>query len=424
MDRLETIRTKVGRRLRRRRKTAPTPVVVARPTIVLDVADAQVRDAPIALPGDDLLGMDSYAQRLVDYVMRIRPPFTVGIYGEWGAGKTSLVQLLHYHVEAREPGSTHFIIFSAWRYKAADELWRALILTIAQKLYGRVPAASATTTPPAKPPMRDRVRTYLMGTAFGGDDGEPVDPYDQLVARLDATLYGGISRGRTAQSQLNEEEMMVAALKTATTALESVSPFFAVVRKLFGLDEKIDFSSLLHQQKNVATRSRIDSIDQFRKEIGTMFEQRAADKRVCVFIDDLDRVMPDAALDLMEAIRSLLDGVNCTFIVAADQQLIGQGLRARFRDIDAPAGMRASDFYEKKGREYFEKIVQLGIPVPEPTMDEAHRYIAAQFPAWAAASDLLVTACGTNPRRLKQYCVLADYRLAVWKKQQEYQRRP
>jgi hypothetical protein len=56
-------------------------------------------------------------------------------------------------------------------------------------------------------------------------------------------------------------------------------------------------------------------------------------------------------------------------------------------------------------------------------MDEAHRYIAAQFPAWAAVSDLLVTACGINPRRLKQYCVLADYRLAVWKKQQKHQAR-
>jgi len=355
--------------------------------------------------------------------MRIRPPFTVGIYGEWGAGKTSLVQLLHYHVEAREPGSTHFIFFSAWRYKAADELWRALILTIAQTLYGRQPVDGAAAAAPPTRADGGGLRRYLEGAAWGGDDSAPVDPYDQLVQRLDATLYGGISRGRTAESQLNNEEMMVVALKPATTALESVSPFFATIRKLFGLDDKIDFVSLLHQQKNEATRDRIGSIEQFRIEIKTMFLQRAPDKRVCVFIDDLDRVMPDVALDLMEAIKSLLDGVNCTFIVAADQQLIGQGLKARFRDIDAPAGMRVSEFYEKKGREYFEKIVQLGIPVPEPTMDEAHRYIAAQFPAWAAVSDLLVTACGINPRRLKQYCVLADYRLAVWKKQQKHQAR-
>jgi thymidylate kinase len=421
-NRLRTIKTAVVERISRRPKKPAAPPVAVQAAPAPGVAEAQVRDEPILLPADDLLGMDFYAQHLVEYVMRIRPPFTVGIYGEWGAGKTSLVQLLHYHVEARQPGATHFIKFSAWRYKAADELWRALILAIAQKLHGRTDDGAQAE--PTAVPRADRVRRYLQGAAWRGDDGEQVDPYDQLVERLDATLYGGISRGRTAQTHLNDDEMMVAALKTATTALESVSPFFAMVRKLFGLDDKVDFASLLHRQKNEATRARINSIEQFRDEIKKMFEQHAANKRVCVFIDDLDRVMPDAALDLMEAIRSLLDCVNCTFIVAADQQLIGQGLKARFRDIDAPPGMRVSEFYEKKGREYFEKIVQLGIPVPEPTMDEAHRYIAALFPAWAAASDLLVTACGTNPRRLKQYCVLADYRLAVWKKQQEHQGRP
>ena len=400
----------------------PAPAEPVEQTELAGVDEAQVRDDPIIVPGDDLLGMDFYAQHLVDYVMKIRPPFTVGIYGEWGAGKTSLVQLLHHHVETREPGSMHFIVFSAWRYKTADELWRALILTIAQTLYHYDPSAPARAAP--VPPIGDRFRQYLQGSAWGGDESEPIDTnkarYEAIAKRLDVTLYGGIARGRNAQSQMTDQDMMVAGLKVATSALESVSPFFATVGKLFGLDEKIEFGKMLHEEKNEATRNRIESIEHFRNEMRTMFRE-AGNKRVCVFIDDLDRVMPDVALDLMEAIRSLLDCVNCTFIVAADQQLIGQGLKARFRELDASAGQPQADFFEKKGREYFEKIVQLGIPVPEPSMEEAHRFIAAQFPSWAAASDLLVSACGTNPRRLKQYCVLADYRLAVWKKQQEHE---
>ena len=72
---------------------------------------------------------------------------------------------------------------------------------------------------------------------------------------------------------------MVAALKTATTALESVSPFFATIRKLFGLDGQVDFMSLLHKQKNEATQDRIASIEQFRDEIKKMFDEKAKGKR-------------------------------------------------------------------------------------------------------------------------------------------------
>ena len=133
--------------------------------------------------------------------------------------------------------------------------------------------------------------------------------------------------------------------------------------------------------------------------------------------------MPDVALDLMEAIRSLLDGVQLHVHRRRRSAIDRAGPESALSRWRSVPGAQVAEFYDRKGREYFEKIVQLGIPVPEPTMDDAHRYVAAQFPAWAAASDLLVTACGANPRRLKQYCGLADYKLAVWKRKQEHQHR-
>lgn len=385
-------------------------------------SDAQVRDEPILLPDDDLLGMDFYARRLCDYILKIEPPFNIGIYGEWGAGKTSLVELLRYHLNQSSPTDLRFISFKAWQYKSADELWRALIIRIANNLYDRKDDDS--TKAPPMIALRERVRRFLNGSPLGSaNDDRPVDPYDELLKSLDATLYGGIGRGNQAQIQLNDQEMLVAALKTATTALESVSPFVGLARKLFGLDGKIDFVSMLHQQKNEATRDRIESIRKFQKVIKDLFAAKADKKRVCVFVDDLDRVMPDIALDLMEAMKSLFDGIKCTFIVAADQQLIGQGLKARFHHLlEDNETKEAARFYEKKGREYFEKIIQLGIRVPEPSTEQAYCFISAQFPLWAGCTDLIVAAVGTNPRRLKQYCVLADYRFSVWKRQQQQEK--
>src|SRR6266851_1714542 len=99
----------------------------------------ELYDAPLTHPVDDLLGVAASAQILASRLREVRPPFTAGIYGEWGSGKTTFVSFVaDYLREAilQPNGSSAvlFIPFSAWPYKSADEVWRALILTIARSL--------------------------------------------------------------------------------------------------------------------------------------------------------------------------------------------------------------------------------------------------------------------------------------------------
>ncbi|MGH7527320.1 MAG: P-loop NTPase fold protein, partial [Gemmatimonadales bacterium] len=135
---------------------------------------------------------------------------------------------------------------------------------------------------------------------------------------------------------------------------------------------------------------------------------------VCVFLDDLDRCMPDVVLDLLEAIKIFLYVPRLIFVVAADEELIGQGLRLRYRDLlDGENSAFEHDVLARKGREYFEKIIQLRINLPECTPERAHRFIAAQYPEWMPATDIILAAVGANPRRVKQYCSWLAYRRMV-----------
>jgi hypothetical protein len=102
------------------------------------------------------------------------------------------------------------------------------------------------------------------------------------------------------------------------------------------------------------------------------------------------------------------------FVVAADETLIGKGLRLRFKDLlDASGNESERDFLARKGQEYFEKIIQLRINLPECSPAHGHAFIAAQYPEWMPATDIILAAVGSNPRRIKQYCSWLAFRQSV-----------
>ncbi|PWU81731.1 MAG: hypothetical protein DLM72_05375 [Candidatus Nitrosopolaris wilkensis] len=43
---------------------------------------------------EDALDFDSYSQELADIIMNSTPRFTIGIFGGWGTGKTTLMKMI------------------------------------------------------------------------------------------------------------------------------------------------------------------------------------------------------------------------------------------------------------------------------------------------------------------------------------------
>ena len=60
-------------------------------------------DLPITRSSDDKLNRQSFAESLARVLLRSTFPtsFTVGLYGEWGSGKTSLLNMVIEQVEAK-----------------------------------------------------------------------------------------------------------------------------------------------------------------------------------------------------------------------------------------------------------------------------------------------------------------------------------
>jgi len=89
------------------------------------IGETQERDV-------DGLGFDTYARILAGAATDTRGPFTIGVFGEWGTGKTSLMRLIEKRLD--DEGTVVTVWFNAWRYEQEDHPIVPLVGTIVQAL--------------------------------------------------------------------------------------------------------------------------------------------------------------------------------------------------------------------------------------------------------------------------------------------------
>ncbi|WP_144120900.1 P-loop NTPase fold protein [Catellatospora sichuanensis] len=351
-------------------------------------------ESALLVPDQDLLGFSDQARKLAGFLRRVTLPFSVGVYGPWGAGKTSFANMLVHELNTQQGWEQLEVVrFSAWPYVSADLIWQALTERVAYNLCG-CPAPA-----PADEDMawRARLRRILHAPAFtlrlaAVDD--PRERYERLVSRL--AIAAGIA-SRTASERAggpNAGRLLRLAADALTAVTTSPNPF----------------TQLFDAGSGRPSPSLVQSIEEVRADLQELFE-RAADRKLVVIIDDLDRCLPEVALDVLETMKifffeSSQVRAQCLFLIAADERVVARGLQVRLKDTDHVVG-------DSEARAYLEKIIQLGIPLPRPIPTRAHGLVAACAPEWAVGSDLLVEALDGNPRRIKQQSALLSYRYST-----------
>jgi hypothetical protein len=77
-------------------------------------------------------------------------------------------------------------------------------------------------------------------------------------------------------------------------------------------------------------------------------------RRVVIFVDDLDRIRPAMALELLEAIKNFIDVPGCVFVMALDYEVVQRGMVEKL----------GADLQKTSGKAFFDKMIQLPFIVP------------------------------------------------------------
>lgn len=280
----------------------------------------------------DYLNFGEVSQLAVDILIADGMlPVSVGVFGNWGAGKSSLLKLIEAKLEQDEKDWI-VIKFDAWLYQGYDDARAALLEVIATALTEAADGSASLSTKTKK--LLARVDGFrAMGLLAEGAALLAGVPTGGLIARSVGAL-GGAADG------IQDQEEYETLGKTAKEAKEQAS-------------------GLLRPETK---KSPPQQIDAFRKEYGEILEELG--KPLVVIIDNLDRCLPTNAIHTLEAIRLFLFLTNTAFIIAADEEMIRSSVADYFKG--------ASDRHQI---DYLDKLIQVPIRVPKAGVREIRSYL-------------------------------------------------
>lgn len=251
----------------------------------------------------DQFGFQTLADNVSDSVFALlaAPPsdgsFVVGLEGRWGSGKSTILNYVRNALEARLNRARQFLV-------DFDPWWLEEGVNIASSLL-----ATVTTSLPKE-----------EATAVQRAVGSLADAVSKMPDGVSALLK----------------------MFEKTTALGE----FLEATKIAGGD----LAGILNAGKPAR---------QLRKEVAKAFAE--GQFQFVVFIDDLDRLTPQQALQVLSAIRSIADLPGFVYVLAYDPRALENILKGSTPPL---------------GHDYIEKIVNVSVPVPPITFGQMETFTA------------------------------------------------
>lgn len=288
----------------------------------------------------DLLGYKHLVIAVAGIVRNERLlPATIGVFGDWGGGKSSLLKMVEEQIVGDEDAL--ILTFNGWLFEGYEDAKSALIGVILDEI-----ASKRTLDDKAKATWSSLIRRVNWfrvagaaakhGTAFAL--GGPAGLGFTMAADLSAYVKQAAEKLATGVKELD---------------LEEVGKFFV-------------------EQSGQEARK---AVREFRNDFQTLLDQTNI-KRLVVLIDDLDRCLPDAIIEILEAIKLFLFVPRTAFVIGADERLIRYAVRRRFPELPGDSTGVAN--------EYLEKLIQYPVRIPALDSAEMETYINLLFASSAS----------------------------------------
>jgi hypothetical protein len=361
----------------------------------------------IDVPEHDPLGHRDFADALVAALAIAPSQFTIGLFGPWGTGKSTILTEVGRQFDEAD-NNTAFVVFDAWRYDG-DSLRREFIRSVGKELKDKGAA-------PGYDPERE---TKAFDVEVTRPRAEPVGlswrslghPLGTAITALLVIGFGYLTASAldlSKQTILDAEIAVLSALTAFVLAAANRSLTPVEVRE---------------------TKRRVEYPDQFAASFSALLREVKAE-RLVIGIDNLDRCSPARVAEILSTVKTFLEPPvdaegegsikSICFVIAADDG----ALRRHLAGQENASG--AQDGPEHAVDEYLRKLFNATIRITDTLMEDMKAFTAREIEDFIVnhpelqpgASDQLVEmaaqALKHNPRRMKQFINNLELRLQLF----------
>ena len=302
----------------------------------------------------DLFAIQKYIDGLSTFIQNCNTPMTISIQGTWGTGKTSLMQIVQDKLKAEQ--KTKCIWFNTWQFSQFNmdsELAVSLLSCLIEEL---------TLSAEKKEKVNRTTQAIRVAQTVGKISKEA------LLAYIDSTIGGRFADG-------------------AESVMDQIKDAFG------GSNSTMDSAKAIKELRNQFAECVKETLQNTQKE------------RIVVFIDDLDRLEPRKAVELLEILKLFLDCKQCVFVLAIDYAVVCRGVEAKYGKLSDDAKES-----KEKGKSFFDKIIQVPFKLPVAEYDISNYVVNCFQEIGIPCSDdekpmyvnLIKSSCVTNPRSMKR----------------------
>ncbi|HLC43393.1 MAG TPA: P-loop NTPase fold protein, partial [Methylomirabilota bacterium] len=346
-------------------------------TISADQARSRLwSDNPVDNPSADHFSFQDYAVVLAERLTRMDTTFTLGIFGKWGSGKTSLMHLLRRELTIQNPAHRRFatLWINAWLLSTQDDLGLAFLETMFLDLRGRIG-------------LFKRI-VFDTSLLFDRVDWEQVfrqaasNVYRLAIALAPLLLEFTPIEGAVTSPLLTRSASLILGLWLI------VKPLVEAVGKKTSLDlhqvlKEGDFTGRVAAARTLGKH--------LRRLVTAVVGKRGL---VAVFVDDLDRCNPLTLPTVFEAIRLFATAPQCVYVVGLDEKATEQAVARKY-------GLDEAD-----SRMYMEKTVQVPFSIPPLDTEKIAEFIRYHYSsivqACPSAPEVFSISLDRNPRKVKR----------------------
>lgn len=293
-------------------------------------------DKPTSTLNEDAFGVQQYIAGLNEFIMECYTPMTIAIQGDWGSGKTSMMNMIREQLGERVITTW----FNTWQYSQFN-MGDALAISFLSRLIADLETEQNTKTTSIKNALRTISRFAKTASVIAAD-----------------TFVGG-------------------------KAADTLESGFASAEL-----KETDMPQAINELK-----------EQFQTAVNNKIQQSGKD-RLVIFIDDLDRLHPGKAVELLEVLKLFLDCDNCVFVLAIDYAVVSQGVKQKYGELIG----------EEKGKSFFDKIIQVPFKMPVAQYNVKNYVLSSMQALGITITDsevesyvkLIQRSVGCNPRAMKR----------------------